>query len=261
MKKEAKQILNLMRVKYGDEKIDKYIEQIKEPLKKDNDIARVEICVLKYKQPDIEKTCLNHIIDNTDHPYKLNFFDNRPNSGNMSKAWNKLIRESTCELVVIMDSDAFVQPGWLKPLVNAFLNHQDCMMAAPVTGGSPAATPQQIMPNGKPEEIYNGHLSGFCFMVAKSRIKKMGYFLEDFYIFGQDSRFCDQIKESDGWKMYLCQSSYVVHGFKGANGLWKGSTSTLEAAEKKEYDWDVETAFAMHLAHYLRVKDISKIKI
>src|SRR3990167_10178146 len=84
------------------------IKKAESPLLDDHEIKRVEIIVLKYKSPDIEIECLSRIIRYTQWPYKLNVFDNRGNGPNTSKAWNKLIRESTCDYILFMDSDAFV---------------------------------------------------------------------------------------------------------------------------------------------------------
>src|SRR3990167_2655342 len=84
------------------------IKKAEAPLLDDKEIKRVEIIVLKYKSPDMEKDCVSRIIEYTQWPYKLNIFDNRGNGPNTAKAWNKLIRESTCDYILFIDSDSFV---------------------------------------------------------------------------------------------------------------------------------------------------------
>ena len=54
---------------------------VEKPLLDDSKIDRVEIIILKYKSPIIETNCINRIIDNTTHPYKLTIFDNRGKLG------------------------------------------------------------------------------------------------------------------------------------------------------------------------------------
>src|SRR3972149_6350445 len=52
------------------------------PLVSEKESKRVEIIILKYKNPDVEAKCLEYIIKNTDWPYKLTVYDNRNNTAN-----------------------------------------------------------------------------------------------------------------------------------------------------------------------------------
>ncbi|MCK9370781.1 glycosyltransferase [Candidatus Dojkabacteria bacterium] len=252
----AKTLLKRLRQDFGDEKIDRFEEQIKRPMTDDDKINRVEIIVLKYKNPGTEKKCVNLLIDNTEHPYKLNLYDNRPNSANMSKIWNKLIKESTCDLIVIMDSDAYVSDNWLKPLVDCFLNNDNCIMAVPTAGHSSPAHVQAIPRNmGKKPVRVNDHVSGFCFMVSRKRIKQFGMFNEDFYVFGQDSEFCERIMQQEYWGIYVCPASMVMHGDLEGGGVWSFSQSTRKASSEYEFDWSLDTTYAPALVQILKLKD------
>lgn len=239
--------------KFTTEAINKFIEQVERPLKNDNDINRVEICILKYNRPDCEKECVANIIDQTPYPYKLNLFDNRPNSGNMSKIWNKLIKESTCEYVLIMDSDAFVQNEyWLEGLVECFTLNRDCAVAVPLIGKSGGPMIQQgHLSEYRPEPLQiNGHASGFCFLTKKSIMEELGYFDEDFYIFGQDSEMFERIMQDNKYKIYLSRRSLVHHGkdtsevnAKDGENIWSFSNSTRKASEAGEFDWGLDTMY------------------
>src|SRR5210317_1826687 len=98
-------------------------ELAKKPLSDDFDVQRVEIIMLKFKeQPDIIDEAINRIIHNTDWPFKLTVYDNRLNPANTSKIWNKLIKDSTCDYVCIIDSDAYVpklDPCWLTRMMQS----------------------------------------------------------------------------------------------------------------------------------------------
>jgi len=248
MEKVSLRLLRELREEFGEEKVNEYKQAIKEPMKDDGQIARVEIIVLKYKSPGLEKKCVDLIIENTPHPYKLVVFDNRPNSANTSKAWNKLINEATCNLVCFLDSDAFVTEGWLEPLVEAMLTHQDCIIAAPVTDGSAggAVQAQKVYDTFPTKE----HVSGFCFLTRKDYIKKFGMFNEDFYFYGQDSDLCYRIGEQDEYKMYVCGRSVVYHGEKDRGG-WNYSQAAWQATNEKELNRNLDIVYAPRLCQKL----------
>lgn len=233
-----------------NEELDDLIEKIELPMRKDEDIDRVEIIVLKYKSPEIEKEFLQRIVDFTTHPYKLTFFDNRKNTGNTSKAWNKLLKESTCPYVVIMDTDALVTPCWLEPLVADMKNIPDCGMVGPVSGGPSTTNIQNQMPGVGLTTATDGHISGYCFMVNKKMLKELGYFDERFYIFGQDSDMCNRIHSTKGkWRIYVEPSSLVYHGKDD-----KFSYSTRKADAEKEFDWELDSQYAQKLVKLKNMK-------
>jgi glycosyltransferase involved in cell wall biosynthesis len=239
----------------GQEELDRYFEQVDAPFSSDDD--RVEIIVMKYKRPDIEVECAAEVIKNTSHPYKLTFFDNRNNGPNTSRAWNKLIREATCEMVVVMDSDVFVTEGWLEPLVNA-IRKEDCALAVPVTGNSAAAAVQQKPKSDEEDHPVEGHVSGCCFITTKTIIEKLGWFDENFLVFGQDSEICDRIHISNK-QIRLCPRSLIYHGKRLHNFKadmprdWDFSMSTKKAADEGEFSWSIDTQFAPYLTNKKRI--------
>ena len=228
---------------------------INKKLTNDDKVKRVEIIVLKYNRPDCEKECVNAIIEHTSHPYKLNLYDNRLNSANMSKIWNKLIRESTCEYVLVMDSDAFPQHDrWLEMLVECFEMYPKCGYAVPVIGQSGGPKVQQHELSGAHPERINGHASGFCFLTKKSIVEDMGWFDEDFYIFGQDSDFLERVMRESEYEIYVARRSFVKHGHlinenkhSGLEEVWEFSNSTRKASEAGEFVWKLDTTFCSHL--------------
>lgn len=160
------------------------------PLSNDRAIKRVEIIVLKFKEePRVIDKCISNIIHFTEWPFKLNVFDNRLNSANTSKAWNKLIKESTCDYVCFVDSDAFVprqNPCWLSRMMESIEQTGIVVPMGNNVGGDNKALEPKPYPN---YHIQNGIWSGFCFLLKKSIMDKIGWFDEDFYFYGQDSEF------------------------------------------------------------------------
>lgn len=159
------------------------------PLPTDAELKRVEIIVLKYKDPEVETICASRIIENTEWPYKLTFFDNRPGTKNMSKIWNELIRKSTCDYIVFMDSDVFVpkqEPCWLTKLMSTFEETQECYLVSPkVTKTSGVQQKAAVAINGKPERLTTD-FAGMCVLYKKDIFDKVGYFDEEFLLYGSD---------------------------------------------------------------------------
>lgn len=180
------------------------IRQVQRPLPSDQDIKRVEILVLNFKAPEVEVKCAKHLIENTDWPYKLNLFDNRPGTKNMAKIFNKVIRESTCDYVVIMDSDVFVpklDPCWLTRCMETFTIHPDCIAVSPMVTRTSTNQLRASQPENRPPEKINGIFANMCVLYKKEGFEKIGYFDEEFLMYAPDSE----------WSFRLTNSPYSAY--------------------------------------------------
>lgn len=195
------------------DKISKIKKLAAVPLKNDLEISRVEIVILKFKEPaEIIDKCISRIIHNTDWPFKLTIFDNRPNTPNTSRIWNKLIKETTCRYVIVMDSDAFIpakktNPCWLSRMMESV---DETGFVIPVSS-APGGDHQQVSgPLPYPASTINkGIWSGYCFLMDKIRWGSGELFNEKFYIYGQDSEFAHRVSKRGGAVMR--QDVYVEH--------------------------------------------------
>lgn len=176
------------------------------PLVDDADVRRVEIVVLKFKEePAVIDRCINRIIHNTDHPFKLTVFDNRLNPPNTSKIWNKLINEATCRYVLIMDSDAFIpaeklSPCWLSRMMESI---EKTGVVIPVSSAPGGAHQHVTGAQQYPAEQVNRDIwSGFCFLLDRQGWGNKP-FDERFYIYGQDSEFAYRVGKKGGAIMRL----------------------------------------------------------
>lgn len=147
--------------------------------------------MLKFKEePEIIDEAVTRIIHNTNWPFKLTIFDNRLNSANTSRIWNKLIKESTCDYVVIIDSDAYVpkvEPCWLTRMMESI---DETGIVIPVSDTRGGAQQYVAGPESYPSTARNNNIwSGYCFLVYKGVFEKFGFFDERFYIYGQDSEW------------------------------------------------------------------------
>src|SRR3989344_6954774 len=141
------------------------IYQAQRSIPSDYNIKRVEILVLTFRDPEVEVKCAQHLIENTDWPYKLNFLDNRLGTKNMSKIWNKVIKESTCDYIVIMDSDVFVpklEPCWLTRCMETFAIHPNCYAVSPMVTKTSSNQQRASQPEDRPPEKITEIFANMC---------------------------------------------------------------------------------------------------
>jgi hypothetical protein len=184
------------------------------PMRDERAMQMVEIIVLKWKCPEIETKCAQHLISHTAWPFKLVMYDNRPNSPNTSRIWNKLIRQATCEFVCVMDSDVFVQPSepcWLQRMMDTFARFPDCRLVLPVTDRCSTPAQKVTAPDQFPAVVRHDHeWSGFCFLMRKNLIEQVGEFDQEFVGYGQDSEFSMRLAREGGGS-YIRRDVMVNH--------------------------------------------------
>lgn len=230
------------KVEYTPEEIkiktDELIRQARLPIPSESELKMVEVIVLKYKDPEVETKCAQHVIENTQWPYRLNVYDNRLGTKNMSKIWNKLIRESTCDYVLIIDSDAFVpklSPCWLTQMMGAFSN-QDCYVVVPKVSKTSANEQRGAAENSPPRKL-KFEFAAQCVLYKKEIFEKIGYFDEDFLFYGQDTEWSLRILKR-GFPVYLVPSVSVEH---------LKHYSISKAIKNKEIEGKIEREYAERL--------------
>lgn len=169
-----------------------------QPLSAEREKRRVEIVMLKFREdPDIIDKAVTRIIHNTDYPFKLTIFDNRPlpgeeNNRNTSRVWNLLVEQSTCDYVLICDSDAYIpakktDPCWLTRMMESI---DETGVVIPVSSAQGGAMQKVFGPEEYGSMVVNKQAwSGFFFLFSKEAYRKIGMFDERFYIYGQDSEW------------------------------------------------------------------------
>ena len=229
------------------------LKQIKKlaqiPMTDDRLSKRVEIIMLKYKEEaDVIDEAINRIVNYTKWPFKLTIFDNRLNSANTARIWNKLVRESTCDYILLIDSDAFIpvgiEPCWLTRLMESIDVYGIVVPIGDNVGG--ANKGDQALPYPS-FVVRHGVWSGFCFLFKKSILEQTGWFDEDFYIYGQDSEFAFRANKILGGAVY--RTDVLVKHL--------GGYSFKKAAEMGEVDREADKIYAASL---YRLKTQGRLK-
>jgi len=179
----------------------------RKPLSTAREEKRVEIIMLKFKEPpELIDKAMSRIVHNTDWPFKLTIFDNRPlegeeNNRNTSRIWNFLVEQSTCNYVLIIDSDAYVPvtkdgPCWLTRMMES-IDETGVVIPVCSIGGGAHQHVNGPEPYGS-KEINKDAWSGFCFLFDWRRVWATEKFDPRFYIYGQDSEWAIRVGRKYG---------------------------------------------------------------
>lgn len=178
----------------------------------------VEIIVVLFNCPAVEKRCIDSVLKHTKE-YKLTVYDNYPKNENLGKLWNRLISQSDCRYICLLNSDTVVEKAWLPKLLRGFEMSAETRIAGPTTDNS--MNPQAV---GKKQEGFEkvDSLGGFCYLFPKSHWEEMGGFNENFPFYGQESDFNRKTLRA-GYHLCWVRNVFVHH---------EGSAS-IKAAEKR----------------------------
>lgn len=201
---------------------------------------RVEIIVLKYKNLEVEIPCLVALLRGTEWPYTISLYDNRNGTKNMAQLWNRLIKESHEEYVVILDSDTKVDVNWLTRMMGVMKSIPNCGVVVPRTNYCAEGLQVKASPDGDPLRIVHGLVSGFCFLLRLKAYEEVGDFDEEFGFYGQDSEYFVRMAKRSAWDVYLQPKAFVFH---------YGKYSVKNQDEEESYDFDADKRRALELYH------------
>ena len=145
-----------------------------------------------------------------------------------TKAWNIGIKESSGYYICLLNSDVYVSSYWADPLLNALREGAEVSCVGPMSCS--CSSPQEIsLFNTLKEDIYKhidlladvvkisfkekyyiAKITGFCMMVSKYTLHKIGWFDENLPSGGNEA---DWLIRGLAKNMYpiICTDSYVHH--------------------------------------------------
>lgn len=204
--------------------------------------GRTTIYVLKYKSPEIELGCVQRLLEHTDKRHTISIVDTVGIDPNFSRIWNQLIRECPTEYLVIMDSDAYVESCWLSKLHEG-LGVDGCAVVLPASDRVGSSAQSRLRGAGC-VEIPDG--VPILALYRKDIFDKVGYFDEEFHIYGQDSEWMQRVRYK-GYKIILQSNVFVQH-------LGHGST------DKAHRDGEINNYEEGQLSQKLFNKKIAELK-
>jgi len=231
----------------------------------------------------------NNSSDNTavmikkDYP-QVKLIANKKNLG-FSKANNLALRKAKGKYVLILNPDTRLIPNSLKEMIHFMDKHQDVAVSTcrvELADGSLDRDCRRHFPTpwrafcyfSKLSEIFRGskifdqyYMSylpddieheidscvGAFMMIRKSAIKKVGYFDEDFFFYGEDLDWCWRFKEK-GYNIFYTPITKIIHYKGAASGMKQTSKHLTVATYESKKKALKESTHAMELfykKHYL----------
>lgn len=202
----------------------------------------------------IDNASLDGSFEKAEKEYKeFNFIKNKENLG-FGKAHNQVLRKSKTPYVLTLNPDCEVPPGTLKYMFE-FMEKDSSVGLSTCRVEKSDGTPDKAAHRGfptpyasfkylflkndklyhltdrdmtKPHEI-DSAVGAFMF-IRKSALDKVGYFDEDYFLYGEDIDLCYRIKEG-GFKVMYVPEVKVLHVKGVSSGIKKHSASSTAATD------------------------------
>jgi GT2 family glycosyltransferase/glycosyltransferase involved in cell wall biosynthesis len=151
-------------------------------------------------------------------------------------AANQGLHQSSAEFVILLNSDTIVTPGWVDRMVACAESNPKIGLVGPLSNAATYQSIPEINVNGdwvdnplppdvsvaqmgesvakKSSRLYPEmkFLNGFCLMIRRKMIDRIGYFDECNFNngYGEEIDYCLRARE-DGWQLALADDTYIYH--------------------------------------------------
>jgi len=212
---------------------------------------KCDIVMPVWNQPDHTKRAIEYIKANTRYPHRLIVIDNGSecetrdylkgvaegdketilirNEENLGfvKATNQGLRASDAPYVCLMNNDTAASGGWLEKMVSIMEGDPMIGLVNPRSddpGGLSIEEYSQKLTENKGEYVETNQCMGFCMLIMREVIDKIGHLDEIYGIGGFDDTDFSKRAHLEGYKCVCAKDAYVYHdwhtSFKAAgNGL------------------------------------------
>lgn len=199
----------------------------------------VDIIVIGYNKPELDAKCLKSVVESTTYPYKFTYFNNYNSGFTLTQIWNKLINESKCEYICLLNNDAYPTTGWLTQLMESLLYRKSRGFIGPSTNHCHTVqksidTPEKAKKYKNSVVTISQHLSGFCLLFPRTIWKKLNGFDERYTLYGQESDFIDRA-QGLGYECWWRQDAFVWHDGEASTKDYDGAD--LERQKAKKLFW------------------------
>lgn len=198
-----------------------------------------DIIIPVWDQLEATRACLEHLVRNTGFPYRLIIIDNasradtkkylesfaagRPpdvklirNEENVGfvKAVNQGFGVSDSPYVCLMNNDTVPAPKWLENMVEFADSHGEIGLVNPLCNGHGERSIDEyarILDNNKGKYMETNQCFGFCMLIKREVIDKIGILDERFGIGGFDDTDYSMRAYRSGYRCAVVYSAYVYH--------------------------------------------------
>jgi len=198
---------------------------------------KCDIIIPIWNNLEFTRECVESVMRNTDRPYRLILVDNasdketavflqglaeRPdvklirNDENRGfvKAANQGLRMSDAPFVCVLNNDIVAAPGWLGAMIDFAEEHHDIGLINPQCDGhgeQPIETYARTLAGFKGEYMEMNQCQGFCMLMRREVIDKIGYMDEEYGIGGFDDTDYSMRAHLAGYRCAAIRDAYVYH--------------------------------------------------
>lgn len=200
---------------------------------------KCDIIIPIWNQSEFTRECIDNIIKNTHYPYRLILIDNGSDSDTKTylenlkqdkraeavvirneenlgfvKAVNQGLQISNAPYVCILNNDTIPAPGWLERMIAFAERHGDIGLINPQCDGhldTPIDKYAEILSKHKDEYMELNQCQGFCMLVRRNLIEKIGHLDEAFGIGGFDDTDYSRRAHIAGYRSVAIKEAYVYH--------------------------------------------------
>ncbi len=192
------------------------------------------------KKADRLKNCLAGIEACTVQPYEVLVIEDKERRG-FAWAVNQELVRAKGSFVCLLNDDTEVAPGWLSRMLAVFEHFPEVGLVGPVSDN--VSGPQQREPLAGPISQEVGRLVGFCLLIRREVIDKIGG-IDEAYTLGwySDDDYCLRAQAA-GFKLRIALDSFVHHDFAAS---YKEAGVKLEEANRQGWEvfsrkWEAES--------------------
>lgn len=246
-------------------------------VKLQENLPKVSIVILTYNNLDLTKNCLRSIERNTQYSnYEVIIVDNLSTDGSrdflsdyvkdkhnyslilndenkgFSAGNNDGLKAAKGDVLVILNNDTYVSPGWLGSLVSAFKKNDNLGLVGPVTNNigneakinisydnwsSMVIESDKYKYNNIGKTYKMDCAAFFCVAFTREVFEKVGLMDENFGIgFFEDDDYCMRVRNA-GWEIAAIEDSFVHHHLSASfNKLKSGLKEKLFKENKAKFE-------------------------
>lgn len=206
-------------------------------------MSKCDIIIPVWNQLEVTRECIDSILKNTNYPYRLIVIDNgseaptesylsglKENKGldlllirndknlGFVKAVNQGVVVSDAPYLCIMNNDTIAASGWLEEMVDVIEANPSIGLLNPSSNTSGQFPGERSIDEyaltlkgfkGQIQELYT--CRGFCMLVTKEAIKRVGLLDEIYHVgYFDDTDYCKRA-QALGYKTARAKAAYVYH--------------------------------------------------
>jgi len=203
---------------------------------------KCDIIIPVWNNLDLTKDCIEHLMRNTDTPYRIIAVDNASDDRTSSyldglsartdalvihndtnlgfiKAVNQALAVSSAPFICVLNNDTIPAEGWLRAMIDFAREHPDVGLINPQCdghGSAPIGEYARSLRSEKGNYMEMNQCQGFCMLMKRKLVDSIGLLDEAFGIGGFDDTDYSMRAHKAGFRCVAIRDAYVYHRQHGS---------------------------------------------